>query len=197
MKKICFATHNADKLREIKNHLKDLVEIVGLEEFPEHEAPEETEETLEGNAQLKSMDIYNRYNITCFADDTGLEVMALNGQPGVRSARFAGEDASYNDNVDLLLEKLKGEVDRRAQFKTVIALTLADGKTLFFEGVCRGEITEKRQGEGGFGYDPIFLPEGQQKTFAEMTLSEKNEISHRGRAVKMLIKYLTSVRDKH
>lgn len=192
MKKLCFATHNANKLFEIQQHLADYpLEVMGLDGFPNHEAPEETEDTLKGNARLKAEDVYLRYGISCFADDTGLEVVALDGAPGVRSARFAGENATYEDNVTHLLQKMKGRENRNAKFRTVIALTLAKPKkTLFFEGVCHGQIINTPRGEGGFGYDPVFVPEGEMRTFAEMPLEEKNAISHRGRAMQALLSYL-------
>jgi len=192
MKKLCFATHNANKLYEIQQQLADYpLEVIGLDNFPGHEAPEETEETLEGNARLKAEDVYLRYGISCFADDTGLEVVALDGAPGVRSARFAGENATYADNVAHLLEAMKGKANRNAKFRTVIALTLAQPKkTLFFEGVCHGQIIDTPRGAEGFGYDPVFIPEGETRTFAEMPLEEKNAISHRGRAVQALLSYL-------
>lgn len=186
---LIFATHNANKVKEIKNQLgegfnvKSLNEINFLEDIPE------TENTLEGNALLKVRAIHKQTGLNCFADDTGLEVEALDGAPGVYSARYAGESCDANDNMDLLLENLRGEVNRSARFRTVVALII-DNQEYIFEGVCEGEILHTKTGRDGFGYDPIFKPKGYERSFAEMSIIEKNLISHRGLAVKKLIGFL-------
>lgn len=167
----------------------DKVEIKSLEEIGCHEDIEETETTLEGNAQIKSDYVHNKYGLNCFADDTGLEVDVLEGAPGVYSARYAGEKASFQDNVDKLLNALKGSEDRNARFRTVISLKIGD-KQHFFEGICEGEITKEMQGDEGFGYDPVFKPNGSELTFAEMSMEEKGRISHRGKATEKLISFL-------
>jgi XTP/dITP diphosphohydrolase len=151
----------------------------------------ETHDTLEGNSLEKAQFVYEKYKINCFADDTGLLVEALNGEPGVRSARYAGESKNSEDNMDLLLQKLKNTKNRKARFVTVISLIL-NGDVHQFTGEVSGSITEKKTGEKGFGYDPIFMPDGWQKTFAELDLEQKNKISHRGRAVARLVEFLKS-----
>ncbi|MCD6544751.1 MAG: RdgB/HAM1 family non-canonical purine NTP pyrophosphatase, partial [Flavobacteriaceae bacterium] len=150
---------------------------------------EETEKTIEGNAKLKADYITKKYGYDCFADDTGLEVEALNGEPGVYSARYAGENVTYEDNVQKMLYEMKGKTNRKSQFRTVVALNLK-GEQFLFEGICKGVILEQKQGEKGFGYDPIFKPVGFDKSFAEMSLEEKGKISHRGLAVKKLVSFL-------
>jgi XTP/dITP diphosphohydrolase len=188
--KICFASNNKKKLEEVKAALKDKdILIQSLEEIGCREELPETGDTLDENAFQKARYLFEKYQVSCFADDTGLEVEVLEGAPGVYSGRFAGEPRSDERNVNLLLEKLSMEKDRRARFRTVIALLL-NGKEYSFEGIAEGTITEERSGEGGFGYDPVFLPVGYQKTFAELTMGEKNSISHRGKAVRKLINFL-------
>ncbi|MDN3668944.1 non-canonical purine NTP diphosphatase [Echinicola jeungdonensis] len=191
--KICFATNNPKKLEEVQAALGQEFEIVSLKEIGCEEELPETGDTLEHNAFEKARYVYENYQVSCFADDTGLEVEALNGAPGVYSGRYAGEPRSDARNVELLLENLKGKVNRKAQFKTVIALILS-GREHQFVGIAKGEITLQKSGEGGFGYDPVFLPEGRNRTFAELSMEEKNAISHRGKAVRKLVDYLNSFR---
>lgn len=188
MKDLVFATHNAHKLEEIRAILKEY-NILGLNDINCHTDIIEDANTLEGNAIIKANFVTNNYNINCFADDTGLEVEALDGAPGVYSARYAGENCSYQDNVIKLLDALKNIENRKARFRTVIALNL-DGKQYTFEGIVNGIITKEQHGEKGFGYDPIFLPDGYDMTFAEMPLEIKNKISHRGIATQKLIEFL-------
>lgn len=193
MKKLVFASNNAHKLSEIRAILGDRIEIISLSDLQCHEEIPETADTLEGNALIKARYVWEHYGLYCFADDTGLEVEALGGAPGVYSARFAGEHASFEDNVSLLLERLSGvAAPRRARFRTVIALIDEYG-THFFEGSVDGEITLERSGKHGFGYDPIFRPEGREETFAQLTEQEKNSMSHRGRAVQKLVRYLQAL----
>ena len=195
MKKLVFASNNAHKLAEIRSILAGRVEVVSLSDIDCHDDIPETADTLEGNALIKARHIWEHYGLYCFADDTGLEVEALDGAPGVYSARFAGEKATFEDNISLLLERLKGvPAPRRAAFRTVIALIDEYG-THLFEGSIAGEITEERLGGQGFGYDPVFLPEGQTKTFAQLTESEKNSMSHRGRAIQKLASYLCALHE--
>lgn len=182
---LVFATHNANKLREIqalmpKYNLKSLTDIGCTEDIIEDA------ETIEGNALLKAKYVKEKYGYDCFADDTGLEVEALQGAPGVYSARYAGEQKNDADNVAKLLTELKGEENRSAHFKTIIALLIND-KTYMFEGICKGSITRDKMGDNGFGYDPVFKPEGYDMTFAQMPLSTKNKIGHRGKATEKLI----------
>ena len=193
MKKLVFASNNAHKLSEIRAILGDRIEIISLSDLQCHDEIPETADTLEGNALIKARYVWEHYGLYCFADDTGLEVEALDGAPGVYSARFAGEHASFEDNVSLLLERLSGvAAPRRARFRTVIALIDEYG-THFFEGSVDGEITLERSGDHGFGYDPIFRPEGREETFAQLTEQEKNSMSHRGRAVQQLVRYLQAL----
>lgn len=193
MKKLVFASNNAHKLSEIRAILGDRIEIISLSDLQCHDEIPETADTLEGNALIKARYVWEHYGLYCFADDTGLEVEALGGAPGVYSARFAGEHASFEDNVSLLLERLSGvAAPRRARFRTVIALIDEYG-THFFEGSVDGEITLERSGDHGFGYDPIFRPEGREETFAQLTEQEKNSMSHRGRAVQKLVRYLQAL----
>lgn len=189
MKQIVFATNNKNKLREIREIMSDLYEVLSLDDIGCHEEIVEDAETIEGNAKIKADFVTNKYHVDCFADDTGLEVEALNGAPGVYSARYAGEHCSYQDNVNKMLNAMKGKTNRKAAFRTVIALNL-DGKSYTFEGRCDGQIVESQRGTDGFGYDPIFMPDGFNQTFAEMSHEEKNAISHRGRATKKLIAFL-------
>lgn len=188
--KICFATNNVKKIEEVKAALGAEFEIVSLQEIGCYEELPETGDTLDHNAFQKARYVKDNFGVDCFADDTGLEVEALNGAPGVYSGRFAGEPRSDERNIDLLLSKMEGIENRKARFRTVIALIL-EGQEYRFEGVAAGEIIPHRVGSGGFGYDPVFRPEGFEYTFAELSLSEKNEISHRGKAVKALISFLS------
>lgn len=195
MKKLVFASNNAHKLAEIRSILAGRVEVVSLSDIDCHDDIPETANTLEGNALIKARHIWEHYGLYCFADDTGLEVESLDGAPGVYSARFAGEKATFEDNISLLLERLQGvPAPRRAAFRTVIALIDEYG-THLFEGSVAGEITEERLGGQGFGYDPVFLPAGQTKTFAQLTESEKNSMSHRGRAIQKLASYLCALHE--
>ena len=187
--KIVFATNNAHKLREVQQTVGDKFEIVSLRECGVVEDIPENEPTLEGNALAKARYIYSRTGLSCFADDTGLEVDALGGEPGVRSARYATDGHDDEANKRLLLERMDGKENRGAQFRTAMALIL-DGEEYLFEGVVRGEILTQECGDGGFGYDPLFAPEGHSESFAEMSAEEKNAISHRGRAVRKLAEFL-------
>ncbi|MBQ4914857.1 non-canonical purine NTP diphosphatase [Maribacter sp. MMG018] len=189
--KLVFATHNQNKLKEIQKLLPPFINLVSLTDLGCLEPIPETADTLKGNAKLKADYVYKTYQLPCFADDTGLLVDALNGAPGVYSARYAGEENDANANMDKLLTNLKDKADRSASFKTVIALNL-DNHTLFFKGSVKGEITKVKNGKNGFGYDPIFKPEGFDKTFAELPLKVKNQIGHRGKAFSKLISYLNT-----
>ena len=189
--KIIFASNNKNKVQEIQNQVPKSIEIVTLEEIGCTEDIAETGSTLEENAIIKANYITEKYGLPCFADDTGLEIDALNGEPGVYSARYAGEDKNADKNMDLVLQKLQHKTNRKAQFKTVIALNINNEQHLF-TGIVEGEIRNKKIGTNGFGYDPIFEPENLGKTFAEMTLEEKNKLSHRGRAVEKLIGFLAN-----
>jgi XTP/dITP diphosphohydrolase len=189
--KICFATNNAKKIEEVKAALGSDFEIVSLQNIGCHEELPETGDTLHHNAFQKARYVKDNFGVDCFADDTGLEVEALNGTPGVYSGRYAGEPRSDERNIALLLKNLTGKENRTARFRTVIALIL-EGKEYAFEGIASGEIIEEQIGSGGFGYDPIFRPEGYSRTFAELTMEEKNQISHRGKAVKALIEFLSN-----
>ena len=187
--KIVFATNNAHKLSEVAQVVGDKFELVTLRECGITEDIPENEPTLEGNALAKARYVYSRTGLNCFADDTGLEVDALNGEPGVRSARYATDGHDDEANKRLLLERMQGVENRAAQFRTAVALIM-DGKEYLFEGIVRGDIACEEHGAGGFGYDPLFLPEGGAMTFAEMSAEAKNEISHRGRAVRKLAEFL-------
>ncbi len=187
--KIVFATNNEHKLKEVRNLLDGSFELMTLNQIGCFEEIEETATTLEGNAKIKTDHVKQNYGHDCFADDTGLEVDALNGEPGVYSARYAGEQATFDDNVEKLLESMSGIKNRNARFRTVISLIL-NGEQLFFEGICEGYIEESRSGAKGFGYDPIFRPKGFDQTFAEMDLKTKGRISHRGLAVQKLVTFL-------
>ena len=189
MRRLVFATNNKHKVEEVRAALDGLVEVVTLAEAGLHGEIPETADTLQGNAKIKADFVTNNYHLDCFADDTGLEVEALNGAPGVYSARYAGEGCSYHDNVVKMLEAMKGITNRKARFRTVIALNL-NGKQYFFEGIVNGKILEEEHGDGGFGYDPIFQPDGYDETFAEMPMDIKNKISHRGQAVQKLYEFL-------
>lgn len=189
MKKLVFATNNRHKLEEVRAVLEGKFEIVGLHEIGCEEDIPETAETLDGNALLKARYIFETYGFDCFADDTGLEVDALNGAPGVYSARYGGIPHDANRNIEKLLTNLKGITDRKARFRTVICL-IQDGKTLYFNGKIDGKIIDELKGSTGFGYDPVFVPDGYSETFAELGAEIKNNISHRALAVNELIKYL-------
>lgn len=192
--KIIFASNNKNKVQEIQNQVPKSIEIVTLEEIGCTEDIAETGSTLEENAIIKANYITEKYGLPCFADDTGLEIDALNGEPGVYSARYAGEDKNADKNMDLVLQKLHNITNRKALFKTVIALNINNEQHLF-TGIVEGEIRKEKTGTNGFGYDPIFEPENLGKTFAEMTLEEKNKLSHRGRAVEKLITFLSKLRE--
>jgi XTP/dITP diphosphohydrolase len=190
--KLVFATHNSNKAKEIQSLLPENFQILTLSDINCHEEIPETAETLEGNSLLKAKFVSDHFNLNCFADDTGLEIYALNGRPGVYSARYAGEEKSAEANMNLVLSELEKESNRKAQFRTVITLIL-NTETYVFEGVVKGEISFEKRGSDGFGYDPIFIPEGQTKTFAEMTLAEKNQQSHRARAFEKMVTFLHSL----
>lgn len=187
--KLVFATHNKNKLKEISAIMPSEFEILSLEDIGCHKEIPETAPTIEENAILKVDYVKENYKVDCFADDTGLEVDSLNGEPGVFSARYAGEEKNNEANIDKLLKKLKDKVSRKAQFKTVIALNLSEHQSLF-QGICKGEITHERRGSKGFGYDAVFLPEGSHKTFGEMEMEEKSAYSHRAKAIRDLLDYL-------
>ena len=188
---ICFATNNKKKLEEVKAALEGRdIKILSLEDIGCREDLAETGNTLDDNAFQKARYVSENYHVNCFADDTGLEVEALDGEPGVYSGRYAGEPRSDARNIELLLDKLDGIENRRAQFRTVIALIL-NGKEYKFEGTAEGQITDLQVGSQGFGYDPVFQPDNHDKTFAELSMEEKNAISHRGQAVRKLISFLT------
>lgn len=187
--KICFATNNQKKIEEVKAALGDEFQIVSLEEIGCREELPETGDTLEFNAFQKARYVKDNYGVDCFADDTGLEVEALSGAPGVYSGRYAGEPRSDERNIHKLLENMVGKANRQARFRTVIALIL-NGKEYQFDGIAKGEILDQRIGEKGFGYDPVFRPTGYQKSFAELSMEEKNQISHRGKAVRALVEFL-------
>ena len=189
MKKLVFATNNAHKLSEVRAILATQYEIISLAELNCFDDIPETADTLEGNALLKAQYIFDKYQVNCFADDTGLEVDALNGAPGVYSARYAGEDNDAKKNVEKLLLNLTGESIRTANFRTVIAL-IENGKIHYFEGKIEGKIATEPKGETGFGYDPVFIPNGYSQSFAELGIEEKNKISHRALAVQKLADYL-------
>lgn len=189
MKKLVFATSNPNKVREVNHQLEGLYEIASLKDIGCHEDIPETQPTIQGNAIQKAEYVVKHYALDCFSEDTGLEVFALNGEPGIYSARYAGPQRNMDDNMNLLLQKLADKADRSAQFRTVIAL-YQKGQMHTFEGIVKGTIQLERSGTDGFGYDPIFLPDGHDRTFAEMTKDEKTEISHRGRAVRKLIAFL-------
>ncbi|MCF6185600.1 MAG: non-canonical purine NTP diphosphatase [Bacteroidales bacterium] len=190
--KLVFATNNKHKLKEVKEILDNQFEILSLKDINCFEEIPETQNTITGNASQKAHYVYDKYKINCFADDTGLEIETLNGEPGVYSARYAGKNCSYEDNVRKVLKKLQGKTNRNALFRTVISLII-DGKEHKFEGIIKGEITKTKKGSEGFGYDPIFLPAGYEKSFAELPANEKNRISHRGLATQKLINFLKTL----
>lgn len=189
--KIVFATNNAHKLQEVRQILGDAFEVLSLKDIGCDVDIPETSDTLEGNALLKAGYVKEHYGYDCFADDTGLEVGALGGEPGVFSARYAGEGHDSEANMQKLLTKMRLIDNREAQFRTVVALKMG-GETNLFEGIVMGVITHEKHGDEGFGYDPIFRPDGYDKCFAEMSGEEKNAISHRGRAITKLVNYLTT-----
>lgn len=189
--KLVFATNNKHKVREISDLLDNNFRILGLADLNITEEIPEEAETLEENALFKARYVHDKTGFNVFADDTGLEVTALGGAPGVYSARYAGENKSFDDNIEKLLREMQNASDRSARFRTVIALIL-DGSEFLFEGTVEGEITRERRGDGGFGYDPVFLATGYDRTFAEMPLGEKNLISHRAKAMKQLLEFLNA-----
>jgi XTP/dITP diphosphohydrolase len=189
--KLVFATNNLNKLSEIKSLVTSRIEILSLKDINCNEELPETNPTLQENALQKAKYVYDNYGLNCFADDTGLEINSLGGEPGVYSARYAREDCSAEDNIKKVLHKLEGKEERSANFRTVIAL-IVDGEESLFEGECMGNITKTKSGVDGFGYDPIFIPDGYDLTFAEMNNNEKGKISHRGKAVNELVNFLRS-----
>ena len=190
--KICFASHNDNKIREIRQLVPDRLEIVSLYDLGQIEAIPETGVTLEENSRLKAQFVVDKYEIPVFADDTGLEIEALDGRPGVYSARYAGESKDSNMNMDKVLDDMEGVLNRKAQFKSIFTYATPTD-VVQFEGVVEGEIAMEKSGTSGFGYDPIFYPEGNDRTFSEMTSEEKNSISHRARALTKLIAFLSDV----
>lgn len=187
--KLVFATNNENKVKEIQKVIGDQVETLSLKDIKCMDEIPENQDTLEGNALEKSRYVHDKFKVNCFADDTGLEIEALENRPGVYSARYAGEKKDPGANMDKVLEEMQHVSHRKAKFRTVIALILED-KEYLFEGVVEGVITKEKKGKKGFGYDPIFLPDGYDRTFAEMDLDEKNTISHRARAVNQLVSFL-------
>ena len=190
--KLVFATNNLHKLKEVQEMLSNSIEVLSLKDIGCFEDIEETESTLEGNAKLKADYITEKYGFDCFADDTGLEVEALDGNPGVYSARYAGEHGNAEKNMEKLLNELQNKSSRKAKFRTIIALNLRN-KQYLFEGICDGEILNEKSGVKGFGYDPIFKPKNASSSFAEMNSEEKNIISHRGIAIQELVQFLNSL----
>ncbi|MGB1230901.1 MAG: non-canonical purine NTP diphosphatase [Winogradskyella sp.] len=190
---LVFATNNRNKLKEVQSLLPKHIKLLSLADINCTEDIPETQPSIKGNAIQKAEYLKTNYGYDCFADDTGLEVNALNGEPGVFSARYAGLQRNADDNINKLLTKLEPKTDRSAQFKTVIALHL-NGNTHTFTGICKGDISRKKHGEGGFGYDPIFKAEGYIKTFAQLPLNEKNKVGHRGKAVRKLVDFLDTLK---
>lgn len=193
MEQLVFATNNSHKVDEVKNKLGGMFEIKTLSEIGCTEDIPETSDTLRGNAGQKSHYLFDRFHCDCFADDTGLEVEALDGAPGVYSARYAGPAKDSEANIDKLLSELKGKENRRARFRTVISLIL-EGEEYLFEGIVNGTILTERHGSHGFGYDPVFQPDGYNCSFAELSMEEKNKISHRGKATEQLIRFLCATK---
>ena len=191
MQSLIFATNNQHKVDEVKSVLNGIFEVVTLKDAGINIEIPEPFDTLEENALQKSGTIHRLTNSNCFSEDTGLEVFALNGAPGVKSARYAGEQASFSDNVQKLLIEMKGIQNREARFRTVISLIL-NNKEYQFEGICNGKISTEASGEKGFGYDPVFIPDGDDRCFADMTMEEKNQYSHRQKAMTQLISFLKS-----
>jgi XTP/dITP diphosphohydrolase len=190
--KLVFATNNLNKLAEVQKMLPSTIELLSLKDIDCFNEIEETAKTLEGNAKIKANYITENFKYNCFADDTGLEVESLNGAPGVFSARYAGEPANSENNMEKLLTNLNNHTNRNAQFRTSICLNL-NGEQFLFDGICKGEILHQKQGDKGFGYDPIFKPNNYNVSFAEMSAEDKNNISHRGLAIKKLVDFLTNV----
>lgn len=195
MEELVFATNNNNKVEEIKSIIGNRFSIMSLKEAGIDIDIPEPHDTLEANASEKSWTIYNLTGKNCFSEDTGLETTALNGEPGVRSARYAGEGRNFADNVQKLLQKLEGVTNRKARFRTVISLILNDREYLF-EGTCNGIINYSPKGDGGFGYDSVFIPDGDERTFAEMTMAEKNQFSHRKKATAQLVTFLSHIGKK-
>ena len=189
--RLCFATNNKHKIEEVAFAIKNKIAILSLSDIGCFEELPETRDTLEGNSLQKAEYVFTNFSIPCFADDTGLEVPALNNAPGVYSARYAGSQRNSDDNIELLLKNLNGTANRQAQFRTIITLIGLD-KIYTFEGIVKGTIANERKGAGGFGYDPVFIPEGHARSFGEMSLEEKNQMSHRAIAVQKLISFLTA-----
>ena len=189
MEELVIATNNQHKVEEIRRALGNKIKLISLKDLGCREEIPEDGTTLKENAYQKAKYVWDKYNKDCFADDTGLMVEALDGAPGVYSARYAGEHCSFDENIDLLLENMEGKTNRNAYFATVICL-IQDGEPVYFEGKCEGCILTERYGRGGFGYDPIFMPKGYGESFAEISMEEKNKISHRGKATEKLIKHL-------
>lgn len=194
--KLIFATHNQHKVDELRSAVGNEFELLTLKEAGIKIDIPEPYDTLEENATEKSKTIYDLTGINCFSEDTGLEVKALNGEPGVKSARYAGEERSFDKNIEKLLQKLQGHNDRSARFRAVISLII-NGKETLFEGISEGKITDEKKGIMGFGYDPVFVPDGSLKTFAEMDLKEKNLYSHRRKAAEKLVAFLNTLKSNH
>lgn len=193
--KLVFATNNNNKLAEVKKLVPENIQLLNLNDIDCNEEIPETTGTIEGNAKQKAEFVFKKYHVRCFADDTGLEVEALNNEPGVNSAMYAGEQKNAGDNMEKLLKELDGITNRSARFKTVISFCTGS-ETLLFEGIINGKIINEKKGKNGFGYDPLFIPDGYDKTFAELPLSVKNKISHRAIAVGKLMQYLHNYREK-
>ena len=189
---LIFATNNQHKIDEVKVALPDNFKIKTLKEAGIDIDIPEPHDTLEENAAEKARTIFSLTQTDCFSEDTGLEVIALNNEPGVKSARYAGEDESFQKNIDKLLYNLKGKQNRKARFRTIVCL-IFNNKEYYFEGICEGRILDEMRGSGGFGYDPIFLPDGEEKTLAEMSMEEKNKISHRKKAIDKLVTFLNNL----
>ncbi len=194
MIKLVFATNNIYKIKEISNLVNVQFKIFSLKDINCFNDIPENSDTLEGNASGKAFYVYNKYGLDCFADDTGLEIESLKGEPGIYSARYAGENKNFDDNMNKVLRKLKGITNRKARFRTVISLIIK-GKEVLFEGVVHGVILKQKRGNNGFGYDPVFKPDGYNKSFSEMSLEEKNKISHRFLAVQKFVNYLKRLKD--
>ncbi len=192
MSRLIFATHNSNKLFEVSKLIDNQYDLSGLNSIGVTDEIPETGDTLEENARIKARYVHEHFGMNVFADDTGLEVEVLNGQPGVYTARYAGDECDSNKNMEKLLKVLDGENNRQAQFRTVICLILGENEYLF-EGIVKGRIALQKSGAEGFGYDPIFIPDGYRKTFAEMSIEEKNKISHRGLAIEKLTKFLKEI----
>ena len=193
--KLIFATNNKHKIDELKAVVGSKFELLTLSEVGIDQDIPEPHDTLEANASEKSKTIYNLTGINCFADDPGLEVEALNGEPGVKSARYAGDERSFEKNTEKLLQNMVDKINRKARFRSVISLIM-DGNEFLFEGICNGTITDHPRGDKGFGYDPVFVPEGETRTFAEMSMNEKNIFNHRRKAMDKLLQFLNQVKNK-